>query len=181
MVAETLTFIQGLGGTLARRLREAGISDIEDLASAEPDDLTYVRGVSRARGVRWIEEASDIIRTRSAFAFREIGTKLRTTVSDWPEDIDQYRLRRALDLTVRQQADYFLVSGGLEPHRVRSNADKLLCDCVDFANGKNCKHALAVRFAQRDQVLVSLVERLESDSTSNELDLYKLWFEGGKQ
>ena len=109
------------------------------------------------------------------------GTKLRTTVSDWPEDIDQYRLRRALDLTVRQQADYFLVSGGLEPHRVRSNADKLLCDCVDFANGKNCKHALAVRFAQRDQVLVSLVERLESDSTSNELDLYKLWFEGGKQ
>ena len=43
----TLTFIRGLGARLACRLRDAGITDIEELAIAEPDEVTKVRGVSR--------------------------------------------------------------------------------------------------------------------------------------
>ena len=54
----TLTFLDGIGGTLARRLRDAGITDIEELALADTEALPKVRGVSAARAARWIAEAT---------------------------------------------------------------------------------------------------------------------------
>ena len=100
----TLTFLSGIGGTLARRLHQAGIEDIEDLAVAEADDVAEVRGISRVRAAQWIEHATELIRTHSALCLRETGATTRTHTTSWPTDIDPYRLRRALDLRVRKHA-----------------------------------------------------------------------------
>ena len=160
--AVTLTFLSGIGGTLARRLHEAGIEDIEDLALAEADDVAEVRGISRVRAAQWIEHATELIRTRSALCLRETGATTRTHTTSWPTGIDPYRLRRALDLRVRKHGDGFSVSGGLEPHRVRLKGNTLECDCADFSKGTVCKHVLAARLHSKDPELAHLVESLSS-------------------
>jgi helicase len=177
----TLTFLGGIGGALARRLHDAGISDIEELALSETKDLAKLRGISAARAARWIEEAIDKIRTRSAFSLRESGPATESYSEIWTSGVDPYRLRRALDLEVRQQGDGFSVSGGLEPHRVRRKGRKLSCDCADFSKGHTCKHILAVRSHRKDDELLPLVERISSHGSVKELDLFHLWFDRGKK
>lgn len=175
--AVTLTYLDGIGGKLARRLREAGFQDIEDLAQADCDALAEVRGVSKTRAARWIEEATDKIRARSAFSLREVGGTSRTSTAACDLTVDPYRLRRAMDLDVRGQSDSFIVSGGLEPHRVAVEPGRLRCDCADFAKGNECKHVLAVRLSRKDGELLPIVERLSTESGSAELDLFHLWFD----
>jgi helicase len=177
----TLTYIEGIGGTLARRLHDAGIMDIEELATAEPEVLGRVRGVSVKRAERWIEAATEMIRSRSAFAFRETGARTETQSGFWNSSVDPYRLRRALDLTVHMQGDGFAVSGGLEPHRVGGAGESFSCDCADFDKGHVCKHVLAAQLHRKEPELVALVERLSAEEESCGLDLFQLWFEGGKR
>ena len=176
----TLTFIDGVGGTFARRLRDAGITDIEDLANAEVADVAAVRGISASRATRWIAEATEKFKTMSAFSMREVGQTTETASGSWTASVDPYRLRRALDLTVRRCEKRFNVTGGLEPHRVTRTDTALACDCADFAKGHTCKHVLAVRLHCKDTELLPLVERLSSESQVGELDLFRLWFDGGK-
>jgi helicase len=177
----TLTYLDGIGGTLAKRLREAGITDIEELAQADTGELAKVRGVSTARAARWITEAAQKIRTRSAFSMRETGQGTETAPDSWNSTIDPYRLRRSLDLEVRRHGGGFLVTGGLEPHRVTRADTNLGCDCADFAKGRACKHVLAVRLHCKDAELLPLVERLTSQERNGDLDLLHLWFDGGKR
>jgi helicase len=177
----TLTYIDGIGGTLARRLHHAGIIDIEELAAAVPADLGRVRGVSKMRAEQWIAEATERIRSRSAFSFRETGDSSAASRGTWDSNIDPYRLRRALDLTVQLSGDAFLVSGGLEPHRVSGRDENLACDCSDFDKGHVCKHVLAVRLTQKEADLVSLGGRLSADAGAGSLDLFQLWFNEGRR
>jgi helicase len=177
----TLTYIDGIGGTLSRRLHHAGILDIEELATAEPADLGKIRGVSVKRAEQWIAEATEKIRSRCAFSFRESGESSTANRATWDSSIDPYRLRRALDLTVQLSGDAFLVSGGLEPHRVSGRDENLACDCSDFEKGHVCKHMLAVRLTRKEADLVSLVSRLGADAGAGSLDLFKLWFDGGRR
>ena len=116
-----------------------------------------------------------------AFSFRETGAKAETHSGTWDSGVDPYRLRRALDLTVQSQGDGFTVSGGLEPHRVRGAGESFSCDCADFEKGHVCKHVLAVRLHRKDTEMVSLVERLSTDRDSCVLELFQLWFDGGKR
>jgi len=141
----TLTFLDGIGGKLARRLHDAGISDIEELALADPTELAKLDGVSAARATRWVAQAEEKVRSRSAFSLRETAQRAQTTILPWNSGVEPYRLRRALDLKARRQGDDgFAVSGGLEPHRVVRRGDDLSCDCADFSKGQTCKHVLAV-------------------------------------
>ena len=176
----TLTYVSGIGGTLARRLRDAGIEDIEDLAQADSKGVAQVRGVSESRAACWIEEAAQIMTSRSAFSLREFGMSGRSTLSTLDLPVDPYRLRRALDLMVRRQSDAYLVSGGLEPHRVESASVGLRCDCQGFEKGHECKHVLAVRLSQNDAQLRLVVERLSSESSPLDFDLIQLWFDRDK-
>jgi helicase len=177
----TLTYIQGIGATTARRLRDAGVTDIEELALVESPDGLHIRGVSRDRLARWISEAGQMIRKRSALCLKESGPTLNIPVRSWPSEVDQYRLRRAIDLRVQEKGDGFLVTGGLEPHRVRRATDAFRCDCADSKNVQNCKHVLAVRLGQHDPALTVLVDQLKSAPVSGGLDLYQLWFQGGRK
>jgi helicase len=176
----TLTYIQGIGATFARRLRDAGVTDIEELALVESPGSLHIRGISRDRLARWISEGGQMIRRRSALCLKESGPTLHCLVHSWPSDVDQYRLRRAKDLRVQARDDGFLVTGGLEPHRVRRTPDALRCDCADSMNVDDCKHVLAVRLSQHDPALTALVDRLSSTPVSG-LDLHQLWFQGGSR
>lgn len=179
--AVTLTFIDGIGGTLARRLRDIGITDIEELAQTEAEELAKVRGVSAARAARWIVEATKKLKSHSAFSFRESGRTNATSSEVWGSSIDPYRLRRALDLDVCRRGDGFAVSGGLEPHRVMRRGETLSCDCADFAKGQICKHVLAVRLQLKDTELLALAGRISPRDADGELDLFHLWFDGVKR
>lgn len=171
----TLCFVHGIGGTFARRLAARGIGDIEELANADAEDLASVKGVSTKRMVQWIEEAARLIKTRHGLSLRDLGPKTAAKPSNWPHDIDPYRLRRSLDLTVQQIGPTeYRVAGGLEPHQVTAGGT-MVCDCMDRQRGHVCKHILAVRGYCRETIVVHLVRILEKDSNADGLDLLQLW------
>lgn len=90
-LAATLTFVPGLGGVMARRLAENGIGDIEELAFAEPEDLTSIRGISQKRATGWIESAESMVKIRHALALRELPAGANTCVFDWPRDVEWFQ------------------------------------------------------------------------------------------
>lgn len=176
--AATLTLVGGIGPKTARRLSEAGIKDVEDLALAETADVLAARRVSPARAKRWISEAEDLVRTHSAVRYRETGPVVEQMPPGWPPGVDPYRLRRALDLTVVANGSGYLVSGGLEPHVVGSSSAGSVCDCLDAEKGHRCKHVLAVQLHQGDKDMWGLVGRFGSNAPNGTLDLLDLWFSG---
>jgi helicase len=177
----TLTYVQGVGGTLARRLKEAGISDIEELADAESRQLAKIRGISLKRARLWIREAGRILKHRSAFSLKERDQAAAPVVVGWPKEVDPYRLRRSLDLNVVRHGGGWQVTGGLEPHTVHMPAKGVpTCDCQDFEKGHQCKHLMAVRRQRKDPALLKLIRGLDEHFTDEGLDLFQLWFDRGR-
>lgn len=173
----TLTFIPGIGPTLARRLHAIGIVDIEALAQAEAADVAQVRGISPQRAAQLIAQATALLPSRSALRYREHGPRGQVSAPNWPREIDPYRLRRALDLKVqRLDGGIYEVRGGLEPHRVRLTSGRYHCDCQDAAQGNGCKHGLAVRLARGERSLKQLVKQISATAQPDQLDLFDLWF-----
>lgn len=178
--AATLTLIEGIGGTMAARLKRAGIGDVEALAQAEVADLAGVPGLSAGRAAKWIDRATQVVRSCSAYRYRELRGPARSTSvpPGWPGEVDPYRLRRALDLRIAgQDGGTYRVVGGLEPHLVRTHAARLVCDCPDAGQGHLCKHVLAVRLHRQDRELLGLVRNLSAQG-EGALDLQALWFAG---
>lgn len=174
--AVSLTLIKGIGTTLARRLKAAGITDVEALGLAEVADVAQIRGVSEQRAQRWISVAESLTDSHSAYHFRDAGPRVNLLPPGWPAEIDPYRLRRALDLTVSgPDGAIYGVSGGLEPHRVMFGEDGPVCDCADAARQHVCKHVIAVRLRRGDLGLKQLVEQLEQGNAGEQLDLFVLW------
>jgi len=173
----TLTLLSGVGPTLARGLRAAGVTDIEELAGAELGAVAAVRGVSASRAERLIAEAVAKVPERAAWCFRETGPQLQPIASTWPVSVDPYRLRRALDLRVSARGDGWAVTGGSDPHRVELVAGTPRCDCPDFAKGKVCKHVLSVRLATREPEVTRLADELRRVRAPEALDLQTLWFD----
>jgi len=61
--------------------------------------------------------------------------------------IEKARLARALYLTARRTASgRYTVTGGMAPHEVTVDGERLTCGCADASlrAGVECKHALAV-------------------------------------
>ena len=56
---DDLSLIQGIGPAYAKRLNEAGIKTFADLASADPEHLREVTGVSRWDPNDWITQAGE--------------------------------------------------------------------------------------------------------------------------
>jgi helicase len=177
----TLTLVPGLGAKLARQLKEAGIQDVEDLALADPSDLLAVPGIGPKRATSWITAAEDMVDGHlSAFRYREEATDNRVQRSNWPPDIDPYRLRRALDLkVVGQDGNLFRVVGGLDPHLVWFHQGGFVCDCPD-SKRHTCKHILQVRLFRGDAQLRRLADSLATETSSDTLDIHSLWWRGNR-
>lgn len=177
--AVTLTLVAGIGPKLAKRLQAEGIADVDELAAAEPLRLAAIRGISKKRATYWITEAKRIAGWRTAFIFRETAALVQTLSPRWTSEVDPYRLRRAIDLTVAgSDGDQLVVTGGLEPHIVKTREGSLVCDCIDSQrtdNARHCKHILAVRLFRGDEQVKSLVQQLCNKRTDTKLDVFDLW------
>lgn len=57
-----LTRIPGCGGRLARRLLDAGITDLEELCNQEPSDLAAIPRIGAKRARAWIEAAGELVK-----------------------------------------------------------------------------------------------------------------------
>lgn len=174
--AVTLSLISGIGAKTIKRLQQADIADIEDLALADPVDLAKLPGISQKRAIQWVEQASETVDSySSAYRYREEVRANSFTFSSCPSDIDPYRLRRALDLKiVNQEGSTYRVVGGLDPHTVSIRSRISSCDCPDFAKGYICKHLLAVRLHQGDADLKKFAGFIQSMADQS-VDLLQLW------
>jgi helicase len=174
----TLTSLKGLGPQLAKRLQHAGITNIEDLALAEPHDLVTTRGISYTRAMQWIADAQTLVKTRSASCYQEHGPSMAFVPPGWPAEVDPYRLRRALELkVVCVDGGQYRVTGGLEPHSVQRRSGVLLCDCMDASRGHHCKHLMAVQIQCDDRHLRQLARQLGRSPSRETLNLFDLWFD----
>ena len=171
----TLTSISGIGAKLAKRLKQFGINDLEDLALTESTEINP-DGISQKRLQKWIDAANDMVGDRfSAFRYREESTTNTIVSATFPDGIDPYRLRRALELRVTgNEGNVYRVVGGLDPHLVTHHRDIYDCDCPDAAKGNICKHILGVRLHLKEQNLTESLRCLDERNTTD-LDLLQLW------
>lgn len=156
-----LTLIPGCGGRLAKRLLEAGVSNLEELCQREPTDVATIPGIGPKRAIAWIGAATELIKEMEPDLMPQPAGRPRAIVvpSDWPPEIDPGRLQRAMSLKVQGGTPHHWVSGGSEEHIVVANG----CDCLDFKQHHStwwCKHRLAVELASGDQQLIQLARRL---------------------
>lgn len=180
--AASLTLVDGIGAKWARKLIAAGICELGTLAQCKPAMLVKLGGVAEERAKKWIEEAREKEEVRSQKS--EVGNaqKIRTTPVEWSGTIDPYRLRRALELKVeksevRSQKSEWIVTGGLEPHRVWELEGLLACDCLDHAKGHECKHRLVVRLWNGDVEILKAVGQIKASDGADYIDLFQLWFD----
>jgi helicase len=175
--AVTLTQVKGIGPTLARRLVAHDIKTLAELAQADPETVAKIPGISRQRAETLIEDAIVLLSLRPTESYGEVTGSPSAAVV-WPAGVDPYRLRRSLELKVRLlEPGGFQVTGGTDPHRVQLIEGSYRCDCADFQNGRSqCKHVLAIRLHQGDQVLQRQAAVLKArPSPVTGLDLWSLW------
>lgn len=173
----TLTLIPGIGPKLARKLVSCGITDLEELAGVCEEDLYDLHGVSEKRKALWIEKAEELVKTRSAFFFKDDGPRISSSAMTWDSKVDPYRFRRSLELQVETiSSSEYRVTGGLDPHMVNAICTGIVCDCQDAGKGNICKHQMAVRMAREDKELLELKKQMKSSLENQEISLADLWF-----
>jgi helicase len=187
--AVTLTRVKGIGATLAKRLVENGISDIDRLARSDIGALAGIRGISSERAERLVADAKLVATLRNASSYSEPSSReqVQAMVASLPAQrrdpqVDPYRLRRALELRVTPLGGRrFRVVGGSDPHIVKQLDITYRCDCGDFRKGqRNCKHVLAVRMHRQERTVASaLTAPADGTNGSNGLDLMRLWADRG--
>lgn len=179
----TLTMVGGIGTKTARRLIGEGVADVEQLALLGADEFHRFRGISAKRIASWVSEAKRVALTQTALVFRETAPYVNVAPVGWVPGVDPYRLRRALDLSVRAaDGGTYLITGGLEPHVVRLQGGILICDCADSARGNSCKHVLAVRMRNGDRQLKLLTDKLaHTPASADRVDVFELWSYAGGQ
>jgi hypothetical protein len=142
--AATLALLLGVGAVTAKRLVNAGIEDVEDLAVQGED--APLPGFSAPRSRTLILAAERLVKTLDTDLLREPTPCRRSEYElDLQAHFDPLRLLRALTLTVRPHQAGFTVSGGQAEHLVTTD---LACDCPDHTIRKRCKHILAVQLSQ---------------------------------
>ena len=158
-----LVQIPGVGSKRAHALFTAGVRTLQQFIDTTPPALGKILRMKEAPIAILLESARKVTSDQYAddpFAVESIPTlppSRPSLLSQWPSDIDPYRLRRALELNVDHRSeDMVRVSGGTEPHCVPVRTDTLgnrsyACDCADFAKGNTqCKHVLRARLELLD-------------------------------
>jgi len=174
----TLTLVRGVGTKWARKLYYAGMTDIEELALSDVDELLALGGISEKRAGLWIEEAELLAKSHSARCYTEDAPLVNSSFTDWPKGIEPYRLCRAFELKVNALGNgTFCVTGGLDPHLVDSSGESSRCDCPDFFKGNLCKHILATRLHQKEPDILKLKKVLTASPVNEKtIDLFSMWF-----
>jgi helicase len=173
--AASLTLIKGIGASWASKLSNQGVSDLTKLVGETPETLARLSGLSEKRASQWIAHAVTL-KDRVPSAIVAKGIPTLPPDSDIP--VDPYRLKRAIELSVKRGArNQWDVSGGSEPRQVSQQAETLVCSCPDFAKGNTCKHLLAVSLHLHDPVLEQAISKMKDTPNLPYLDLFSLWFD----
>jgi len=184
--------LKGIGPKRAMRLYEASISTLGSFAETPNPALSEVIGLN-GKIVSEIKKNAAILVTEKA---QEIPFELwddpipaapQQAIHDWPQGVDPYRLRRALDLKiVHRSGECIQVEGGTEPHMIRiGNSLKgnrnYHCDCMDAAKGRLCKHTMRARLECGDGRELLKALRLLSQKGEQPLRyaLADLWMQTG--
>ncbi|MBE1302424.1 MAG: DEAD/DEAH box helicase [Alteromonadaceae bacterium] len=172
----SLTFVEGIGPKLAKKLYDNEIKDLEDLSLAEPEYLSEIQGISFSRAKRWINIAEQLVEDGYLSTLEQWQPTANLT-KHTNFEIDVYRLIRSQELSVEEFPESrFRVEGGSEPHFLRIENKTLKCDCKDFSKGHICKHILAVRRHKEDPFILQEIENLNKRSDiSSEISLKDIW------
>lgn len=175
--AATLTLVSGIGKKWARRLKEAGVGDIEALAQADVSTLLGLGSLSPRRAVQWIEVATTLLSSDALWAPLDVASRVGVQHTPIPLGIDVYRLKRSwqLEAFAMSQPDTFAVRGGADPHRVQRTAAAWCCDCLDYGKGHECKHILATKRLLRDPVVLQADQALQAQPKDERIDLQAWW------
>jgi helicase len=175
--AASLTLIDGIGSAWARKMSANGILDLSCLRNSTVEKLTALSGLSAKRAEKWIADAAEA----SLIIPPPVHAPCVPTIPpDHDMPVDPYRLRRALDLSVKADGkNRWTVTGGSEPRLVTLDNMSFVCSCPDHAKGRECKHRIAVRIHRKDPEVCKLTKLhyFENKTTTPYLDLFKLWFE----
>ncbi len=173
--AASLTLVDGVGSSWARRLSEHGITDLAALAAAVESDLASLPKLGEKRAATWIKQAAERL---LAIPPAVSGRRVPTLPPDTDLPVDPYRLRRAIELTVEcGRRDRWTVTGGSEPRQVVRIRKTLTCSCPDHAKGNTCKHLLAIRLHLKDESILQAVRQVNAAVDIPFLDLFSLWFD----
>lgn len=170
--AATLTRVSGIGPRWAHLLQEAGLTDLEDLALADPAELSRRPQLSPARAAQWVAQAGELVKD-----WTEVWADppAQVTLTALPAGVEPYRLLRAAELQVQVIDRGYRVTGGQEPHLITRRGSGLHCDCPDHASGQTCKHLLAVGLRQDAQLRATLTTLQESSPSAWSLE--HLWMQ----
>jgi helicase len=170
-----LTLIPGVRSKWARKLMSAGIANLSDLAMCPLSRLPTLGGLSEKRALKWLAAAPELLETQPQRNDSASAPFFQAKPEGVELNVDPYRLRRALELSVQSRGSLsWIVEGGLEPHAVEGDLP-MRCDCPDHAKGQVCKHILAVRLHGRDPEKRAAAERM-THSTREYFDLFTVWF-----
>ena len=187
-----LTLVQGIGPKRAQILVAEGIRTPSDLVEVDQSTLCRILRMRPPAIEKLVVSASEVKVSRPVESAQrpplEQPPQRDKTRSSWPQDIDPYRLRRALELHVdHSSAEVLRISGGSEPHRISVVEDgfrvrSYACDCQDFAKGTaNCKHILRARLEHNDESILELLRQWR-DLKPKVLrySLTELWIRSGR-
>jgi helicase len=174
--AASLTLVDGIGSSWARKLSAKGIPDLSALAQASVEQLISLSGLSAKRAAKWISDASS---AKLLVPPPVDAPRVPTFPPDHDMPVDPYRMRRALDLKVKDDGkNRWVVTGGSEPRLVLLDRKTFSCSCPDHAKGRECKHLIAVSLHRKDPEISKLAVLIHFNSkpTTPYLDLFQLWF-----
>jgi helicase len=172
----SLTFIDGIGPKLAKKLCSHDIKDLEDLSNSDPGELSKIKGISYNRAKKWINSAFDLIENGYPSKLEQ-WQPLANLDKQTNFEVDAYRLIRSKELKVKKLPESrYRVEGGLEPHFLQIKNKSMVCDCIDYKKGYQCKHILAVKTFLKDPLIIAEFNKLQLNSNIfPELSLKNMW------
>lgn len=192
-----LVEIGGIGPRRAQALVRHGILNVKDLLDEDEEALVHALKMKIPKIREIIASTEEVLERdkyqvnpfeRDRFVWMEMHGEVPHK-KPWTFDLDPYRLRRALELTVEHcSAEKVRVSGGAEPHVVLVETDPrkrrvYSCDCQDFVKGNpQCKHIIRARLELRDDVeIIGALKALrENGQRPVRYALGDLWLKAGK-
>lgn len=186
-----LVKIKGIGPKRALALHKSGITTLNDLVDTSVETISMALGLRQDICSIFQESAQKIIADEKFtvpfdMLDEPIPESPHEILNGWPQHVDPYRLRRALDLKIIHRSDECMrIEGGTEPHTIHirfttSGKRTYQCDCMDAAKGNFCKHVMRARLECGDgrELLAALQTFQERNRKPLRYALADIWIQG---
>lgn len=175
----SLTKLDGVGGKTAKLLARNNYHTLQAIAQSTSEQLSSIKGIGKKLSGKMIIQAKKLIIEHNTEPYTENLLTPETKSTYIQTNIDPYRLRRSLELSIkRKENDHFIITGGREDHIVQCNINQFHCDCLDYAKRQeDCKHILCVKRTLNDPVILKMIKHIKEDKNhSIRESLPSLWY-----